>query len=368
MKYSVVTLAVAAAATLASADSHELARVPIHRRIARRCTGTIASLNDVAAAVKCATVNIKSFTVPAGKTFELDLADGAVVNLQGDLKFGTKNWEGPLMLIEGKSITFNGGGHKLDGQGSYYWDGKGGNGGVTKPKFFKVKASGVIDNFTLLNQPVQGFSVSSPAKLVMSNIVVDVRAGAKLGHNTDAFDISAAKDLTITQATVYNQDDCVAINDGDGITIQNSSCTGGHGISVGSIKTGKNVKNVVIKNNKIIDNDNGLRIKTYVGATSASVTNVHYTGNTATGCKKYGVIIQQDYTNEGATGKATSGVPVKQIHFTGDNNNVSVASGAKRVYILCAKDSCSDFDFTNLKTSGGSAGSISNVSVKNYTL
>ena len=35
------------------------------------------------------------------------------------------------MLIEGKSITFNGGGHKLDGQGSYYWDGKGGNGGVT---------------------------------------------------------------------------------------------------------------------------------------------------------------------------------------------------------------------------------------------
>ena len=82
MKYSVVTLAVAAAATLASADSHELARVPVHRRIARRCTSTIASLNDVAAAVKCATVNIKSFTVPAGKTFELDLADGAVVNLR----------------------------------------------------------------------------------------------------------------------------------------------------------------------------------------------------------------------------------------------------------------------------------------------
>ncbi|BGP43282.1 hypothetical protein JCM10449v2_007311 [Rhodotorula kratochvilovae] len=323
MKYYVVTLAVAAAATLASADSHELARVPS----TARCTGTIALLNDVAASVKCATVNIKSFTVPAGKTFELDLADGAVVNLKGDLKFGTKNWEGPLMLIEGKSIAFNGGGHKLDGQGSYYWDGKGGNSGVTKPKFFKVTASGVIANFTL-----SGFSVSNAAELVMSNIVVDVHAGAKLGHNTDAFDISAAKDLTITQATVYNQDDCVPINDGDGITIQNSSCTGGHGISVGSIKTGKNIKNVVIKNNKIIDNDNGLRIKTYVGATSASVTNVYYTGNTATGCKKYGVIIQQDYTKEGAIGKATSGVPVNQIHFTGDNNTVSVASGAKRVY------------------------------------
>lgn len=81
MKFVLVSLALASAATLTTATSHELARVPVHRQ-AKRCTGTIASLDDVAAAVKCATVNIKSFTVPAGKTFELDLADGAVVNLR----------------------------------------------------------------------------------------------------------------------------------------------------------------------------------------------------------------------------------------------------------------------------------------------
>lgn len=45
------------------------------------CTGTIASMSDVAAAVKCTTVNINSFTVPAGQTFNLDLADGTTVNL-----------------------------------------------------------------------------------------------------------------------------------------------------------------------------------------------------------------------------------------------------------------------------------------------
>ena len=95
------------------------------------------------------------------------------------------------MLVSGQDVTFNGGGHKLDGQGALLWDGKGSNDGVTKPKFFKVKMSGVMDNFTLLvrplfplhlarqgrpdplsprtqNQPVQGFSVSNPAKLVMS--------------------------------------------------------------------------------------------------------------------------------------------------------------------------------------------------------
>lgn len=46
------------------------------------------------------------------------------------------------------------------------------------------------------------------------------------------------------------------------------------------------------RNNKIIDNDNGLRIKTYVGATDASVTNVQYIGNTVTNAKKYGVVIE----------------------------------------------------------------------------
>lgn len=49
---------------------------------ASACTGTISSLDDVAAAVKCTTVNINAFTVPAGKTFELDLADGTTVNMR----------------------------------------------------------------------------------------------------------------------------------------------------------------------------------------------------------------------------------------------------------------------------------------------
>ncbi|KAL7341281.1 endo-polygalacturonase PG1 [Rhodotorula toruloides] len=368
MKTVTFSLALAALSVLVAADNGHSDTRRSRLPATKRCTGTIASLDDVAAAQRCATINIEPFTVPAGKTFELDLVDNAVVNVLGDIKFGTKQWEGPLVQVSGKNVQFNGNGHKWDGQGSYYWDGKGANGGKTKPKFFKVKFSGTMDSVYLLNQPVQGFSVSNPSKLVMSNIVVDVKAGASLGHNTDAFDISSAKDLTIDGATVTNQDDCVAINDGTGITIQNSVCTGGHGISVGSIKTGKHVSNVVIKNNKIIDNDNGLRIKTYVGATAASVSNVQYIGNTVTNAKKYGVVIEQDYTNDGATGKATNGVPINGVYFTGSTNNVSVGSKAQRVYVLCASGSCSNFDFTALKTSGGSAGSIKGAAVKGYSL
>lgn len=45
------------------------------------CTGTISSMDDVAAAVKCTTVVINSFTVPAGETFNLNLASGSTVTM-----------------------------------------------------------------------------------------------------------------------------------------------------------------------------------------------------------------------------------------------------------------------------------------------
>ncbi len=48
---------------------------------ANDCTGTISSFDDVAAAVECTTVNINSFTVPAGQTFNLELASGTTVNM-----------------------------------------------------------------------------------------------------------------------------------------------------------------------------------------------------------------------------------------------------------------------------------------------
>ncbi|GAA5827795.1 hypothetical protein JCM11251_007677 [Rhodosporidiobolus azoricus] len=338
--------------------------------LAKRASCTIKSLADVSKAQTCTDILIESFTVPAGQTFELKLKDNTIVHLMGDLKFATgKNWEGPLMSVSGKNIDFRGNGHKLDGQGAWYWDGKGGNGGKTKPKFFKVKFSGKMTNVVLYNQPVHGFSVSNPAKLLMSGITVDCRDGKTGGgHNTDAFDVSASTDLTITNSKIYNQDDCIAINDAKNLVFSNNRCEGGHGISVGSIKDGKHVSGVTIKGNTIVDSDQALRIKTYVGAKDASVDSILYDGNTASGIAKYGVIIQQDYTNEGATGKATNGVPIKNVHITGKTTSISVDKKAKQVYVLCASGACSDFDFSSLSVTGGSKGSTSGVSVKNWKI
>jgi hypothetical protein len=38
--------------------------------------------------------------------------------------------------------------------------------------------------------------------------------------------------VTIQNSFVYNQDDCLAINKGTGITFKNNYCSGGHGISI----------------------------------------------------------------------------------------------------------------------------------------
>lgn len=115
-------------------------------------------------------------------------------------------------------------------------------------------------------------------------------------------------------------------------------------------------------------------------------------GNTVTNALKYGIIINQDYTNEGATGKPSkyalitisllscscsrvfarfSTVPIKNVIFSG-TNTVTVGPKGKQVYVLfvssltkclpgcgsdtsersCGSTTCSgDWNWSGLKTS-----------------
>ncbi|EJD54411.1 hypothetical protein AURDEDRAFT_132904 [Auricularia subglabra TFB-10046 SS5] len=338
------------------------------RAVAADCT--ISSLSDVANVIKsCTSITINDFTVPAGQTFSMkNLKSGTVVKVAGNVTFGTGVlWATTHARPIGTNITFDGQGNTFNGNGQFYWDGQGGNGGVAKPsKMLVITSSGTFKNLNVLNSPTHAFSVGNKEPLVISNIRLDNSGRQSTdqglrepsGHNTDAFDVSATG-TTITGCTVINQDDCIAINKGSNIVFSNNSCTGGHGISIGSIKTGGVVSNVQILNNQVISNQNGLRIKTYVNATDASVSDVTYSGNTVTGATDYGVIIEQDYTNDGATGTPTNGVIVSNISFKDGMNTVSVGSKAKQVFVLCGSGSCQGtWDWTALKTSGGSKGSI----------
>ncbi|KAG8911072.1 hypothetical protein FRC00_007119, partial [Tulasnella sp. 408] len=348
--------------------------------IGKRCTGTISSLADVAAAIQCTTININSFTVDAGKTFLLNLAAGTTVNVLGDVTFGVSNWAGPLFQIAGSNIYFNGNGHTFNGQGPSYWDGLGGT-GTTKPKFLRITATGTFTNLKVLNSPINTFSVGTDGPLTISKITIDDSlgdepnsnsAGKAAGHNTDGFDVGS-HNLLITDCVVMNQDDCLAVNKGTNITFQNNKCSGGHGISIGSISSDAVVNGVYIIGNTVTDSDNGLRIKTKADATGATVSGIYYTGNTVSTIHKYGVLIDQSYPS--TLGTPGTGVLVSvsrrlmqnpDVQFI-SGNTVSVDSSATRVAVNCGSGSCQGtWNWAGLKASGGKTGTINYSGIINY--
>jgi polygalacturonase len=72
---------------------------------------------------------------------------GVSLTSKGDVKFtGGAAWDGPMFIIGGTNVAFNGGGtssldrslhtdapgHTFDGQGATYWDGLGNNDGASQ--------------------------------------------------------------------------------------------------------------------------------------------------------------------------------------------------------------------------------------------
>ncbi|KAI9325610.1 pectin lyase fold/virulence factor [Zopfochytrium polystomum] len=186
-----------------------------------------------------------------------------------------------------------------------------------KPKFFKLTTTGgsLVKGLTMQNSPVYVFGIGR-SNATLDRITIDNSAGDQLsggktmGHNTDGFDVSG-RDITIQNSVVKNQDDCLAVNKGGAIKFLNNKCSGGHGISIGSVDTGNSVDGV----------DNDVRIKTY------------------------GVAVEQDNENGSPTGTPTPGIPISGLTLS--NVHGTMAAGAKySTYILCA--ACSGFSFTGV--------------------
>lgn len=223
--------------------------------------------------------------------------------------------------------------------------------------------SSSITGLNVKNTPVQGFSINGAKELTLDHITIDNTAGdvTNGGHNTDAFDVGSSTGVYITNANIKNQDDCLAVNSGTDIHFTGGTCSGGHGISIGSVggRSDNVVKNVIISGSTIVDSDNGVRIKTVSGATG-SVSGVSYSDITLKNIKKYGIVIQQDYENGSPTGKPTTGVPITDL--TIKNVKGTVASSGTDVYILCGRSSCSNWTWTgNSVTGGKKSTSCSNV-------
>ncbi|KAK0382904.1 hypothetical protein NLU13_8820 [Sarocladium strictum] len=300
----------------------------------------------------CDTITLDNINVPAGQTLDLTgLKSGCNLIFSGNTSFGYTPWTGPLIAISGQNVAVQGAdGHIIDCQGQRWWDGKGANGGKKKPKraLFKERKKDGSKESQSRRRPVE----LTPF-LQSLNVTLDAQDGDKLGgHNTDGFDIGNAQNIYIYGATVKNQDDCMAINSGTNITFTEGSCSGGHGLSIGSVglRSNNNVSDVHITNSVVSNSDNGVRIKTIVDATG-SVDGVVYDNITLQNIAKMGIVIEQDYQNGNATGHPTGGVPITNVTLNDITGNV-LPNGAN-VYILCAAGACSDWVWNDVDVTGG---------------
>lgn len=322
------------------------------------CTFTAASAASVSKK-SCATIVLDGITVPSGVTLDLtDLTSGTHVIFEGETTWGYEEWSGPLFSVSGEDITVTGAsGHSLNGNGAEWWDGEGSNGGKTKPKFFyahSLTGTSSISGLNILNTPVQVFSIDSSTGLTLSDITIDDSAGDtdSLAANTDAFDVGSSTSITISGANVKNQDDCLAVNSGTSIIFTGGTCSGGHGLSIGSVggRTDNTVSDVTIESSTVTNSQNGVRIKTVYDATG-SVSGVTYKSITLSGITKYGIVIEQDYENGSPTGTPTTGVPVTDLTLDGVTGTVE--STGTNIYILCGSGSCSSWTWEGVDVTGG---------------
>ncbi|KAJ3198989.1 hypothetical protein HDU83_009794 [Entophlyctis luteolus] len=288
-------------------------------------------------------------TVPANEVINWSkLQTGTTVNLAGTVNFakGTLTKNSYLITVGGSDITFYGTG-TLNGNGQEYWDGKGANGGVNKPKMFRVTTTGgsTFSGFTIKNTPIHCFSIAGSGT-TFEGITIDNFAGdAGGGHNTDGFDIGASN-IVIKNCKVHNQDDCIAINQGSNIVFTGNTCVGGHGISIGSVQSGSIVENIAVSNCTVANSLNGVRIKTVYQATAGSVSNVLYKDIYLSNIAQMGIVVRQDYLNGGPTGKAVSNMPITNLTLS--NIHGTVKSGAYSVFVLCATGKCTKLNWNEI--------------------
>ncbi|XP_050298590.1 uncharacterized protein LOC126737653 [Anthonomus grandis grandis] len=333
---------------------------------------TVNSISDLYLVISaCTTINVGSFEVPAAKQpLIMYLKTGTRITFTGQIVFAKRAVKGYLIEIFGKNVHVLGSStHQFHGHGELYWDGKGGA-GSPKPVFMYLRGiNSVFIGLHLLNCPMRCVAIDNSNNIIVSRFLIDNRAGAhgtaargKEGHNTDGFDVAKTQYLILRDHVIYNQDDCVAINDGAHMVIDNLYCDGSHGfdIATGMSTTDVNrnvVYNITFQNSLLYDGMYGLHILTCNDGGTGYVKNVYYKNITFSGPSDYGIMIQQDFANlaQGSTGHATGNVPISNVRYEGITGEMN-GKYSYALSIRCATDGCSDIEFnevsiTNAKSS-----------------
>ncbi|XP_060517853.1 uncharacterized protein LOC132696819 [Cylas formicarius] len=330
---------------------------------------TISSYDQVDTVLaSCATVTVGSFTVPGGKSLIMQPKDGAYVTFTGEIRFEHYNWDGPLIQIWATNAVIKGDdNHLFHGLGESYWGFDG-----SKPVLMYLRGTHTgFYGFKIKNCPQRCVALDSSKNSVIGNFIIDNSDGVGSARNTDGFDVAKSSGITIKDSVVNNQDDCVAINSGSDILVDNLQCTGSHGfdISSGLSKGSDNfVSNVTFQNSVFIGGMVGLSMLSHTDGGTGEVSNINYNNIHIEGPSDYGIFFHQDFSS---AAQGNTGVPVGTVVFSDItlNNIYGYVDGkySSGVCLRCASGYCKNFNFYNVDITGGKNKDECNVQPNGYT-
>uniref|UniRef100_A0A2C9U4T9 Pectate lyase superfamily protein domain-containing protein n=1 Tax=Manihot esculenta TaxID=3983 RepID=A0A2C9U4T9_MANES len=164
-------------------------------------------------------------------------------------------------------LTVSGGG-AFDGQGEIAWQQKSCGDGCKKALpvnlRFDFVTNSIVKDVTSIDSKQFHINLLGSKNLTFQRFLVKAP-----GHspNTDGIHIGRSEQINIINSNIITDDDCISIGRGSRqVRITNVRCGHGHGISIGSLgkyEKEEPVYGIYVKNCKIYDTGNGVRIKTW---------------------------------------------------------------------------------------------------------
>ncbi|KAG6813861.1 hypothetical protein H0H92_006268 [Tricholoma furcatifolium] len=351
---------------------------PLEKR--STCTVTSAqdaSVDDVpaieAAIQSCGDGGV--IVIPAGYTYQirstLDFTgcSNCEVQIEGTLKLSdnTTFWNGVkaailLTDITGATIHSKTSSGVVDGNGVPFWIEFAANSSFARPTLMYITGGSniVVENLYFKNAPNVFHSVTGGAtNVVYTGLRLDAEVeDDATPKNTDGFDVSGSY-VTISNVTVSNQDDCVAFKaNANYVTVTDITCSGSHGLSVGSLGESNNdvVQNIYVNGATMINSTKATGIKLYDGSSGhgvATVKNVTFS-NIVVQSSDYAAQIQVCYDSSSTC--VPSSHIIEDVYWTGISGTTSSEYDPVVANLDCPADGTCDIylsDFTVKAPSGG---------------
>ncbi|MFJ9704551.1 pectinesterase family protein [Streptomyces sp. NPDC101234] len=212
-----------------------------------------------------------ALTLPGSLTFTLDSGATLLASQDAADYAASGSKLAPFLSASGvKNLTINGSG-TIDGQGAPWWartksEKAAGRTLSSRPGLVDIgDASGVkITGITLKNAPNVHITLKKVTGAALDRITISAPADSP---NTDGIDVWSSSDVAVTNSTIDDGDDNIAIDSspsgGPAHDISLSGCTilHGHGLSIGSYTAG-GVYDIDIHDNTLNGTTAGVRIKT----------------------------------------------------------------------------------------------------------